>query len=352
MRNLASVSSVVSAANRPEYRSADGRTEYGVINLKVSGSEAVPVIDRIEQVLTQSHARNLKTFLTGKPVVDCDVQRISKTDLGRAELFALPLTLVALLFVFGSLVAAAMPLAMGIMTVSVTFGLLYFVTLKMDLSVFALNFSSMLGLGLGNDYSLLMVSRFREELLSASIEQALIRTVDRAGRAVFFSGLTVCIGLVSLLLFPILLLRSLGVAGSLVVLLSVAAALTLLPALLGIVGHKINRGRQVVQPASDCVPLHYPQGGVWSAIAKNVIRYSVPAVVVVLVIVTTLTAPFLEARFGLIDASILSKAIPARDAVEVLKQAFGPGEIAPILLAVSTKDDHDPILSERHIATL
>lgn len=345
VRNLPSVSSVASATNRPEYRSADGRIEYSVINLTVNGTEAIPVIDRIEQILTQSHARNLKTFLTGKPVVDRDVQRISKTDLGRAELFALPLTLVALLFVFGSVLAAAMPVAMGIITVSVTFGLLYFVTLAMDLSVFALNFSSMLGLGLGIDYSLLMVSRFREELLSGSIEQALVRTVDRAGRAVFFSGLTVCIGLVSLLLFPIVLLRSLGVAGSLVVLLSVAAALTLLPALLGIVGHKINRDRHLVQSASH-------QGGVWSAIAQNVIRYSVPAVAVVLVIVAILTAPFLKARFGLIDASILPKAVPSREAVEVLKQAFGPGEIAPILLAVTPKDDHDPILSEQHIATL
>ena len=147
IRNLPSVNSIVSSVERPEYRSADGSTQYSVINLKTSGSEAVPILDRIEQVLTESHHRNLKTFLTGKPVVDRDAQRISKKDLGKAELFALPLTLVALLFVFGSVVAAAMPVAMGVMTVSVTFGLLYFVTLRMDLSVFALNITSMLGLG-------------------------------------------------------------------------------------------------------------------------------------------------------------------------------------------------------------
>ena len=345
VRNLPLVSSVLSAVKRPEYRSADRRTEYSVINLKVSGPEEVPVIDRIEQVLTHSDAQKLNTFLIGKPVVDRDVQRISKTDLGKAELFALPLTLVALLVVFGSVVAATMPVAMGVMTVSITFGLLYFVTLKMDLSVFALNFSSMLGLGLGIDYSLLIVNRFREELLSGSIEEALVRTVDTAGRAVFFSGLTVCIGLVSMLLFPILILRSLGLAGSLVVLLSVAASLTLLPALLGIVGYKINRKRRVVEPT--------PQGkGVWSAIAQNVIRYSVAAVAVVLVIVAILTAPFLEARFGLVDANILPKAVPAREGIEVLKQAFGSGQITPILLAVSTKTLGDSILSEQHIATL
>ena len=344
VRSLPSVSSVVSAVERPEYRSVDGSTEYSVINLKASNSETNLVIDRIEQAIAQSDARNLKTYLTGKLVVDRDVQNISKVDLSRAEAIALPLTLIALLFVFGSVVAAAMPVAMGVMTVSVTFGLLYLVALKMDLSVFALNITSMFGLGLGIDYSLLIVNRFREELLSASVEQAIVRTVDTAGRAVFFSGLTVCIGLVSLLIFPILLLRSLGLAASLVVLLSVVAALTLLPALLGIFGEGINRWR-VVRPA----PV---RGGFWTFLAHQIIRYSVAAVAVVLVIVAVLTSPFLEAHFALVDASILPKTVPAREGVEVLKRAFEPGVIAPILLAVSTTTSTNGILSEGNIAKL
>lgn len=343
IRNLPSVGTVISAVEYPEYRSKDGRTQYGVINLKVSGSEAFRVIDRIEQVLNQNSTKNLKTFLTGKPVVDRDAQRISKEDLARAELLALPLTLVALVFVFGSLVAAGMPVAMGAVTVSVTLGLLYLLTLKLSVSVFALNITSMLGLGLGIDYSLLIVNRFREELANASVEEAIIRTVDTAGRAVFFSGLTVCIGLVCLLLFPILLLQSLGIAGSLVVMLSVAAALTLLPALLGLVGHRINLGRR----------LPPPQGrGFWAAIARTVIRHSLVAMVVVLVIVAGLTSPFLAARFGLGDANVLPNSYPARKGVEVLQQAFGPGEVAPILLAVSTQSAGDRILSNQHLETL
>ncbi|HEY9674872.1 MAG TPA: MMPL family transporter [Waterburya sp.] len=344
VRRLPSVSSVVSAAEHPEYRSSDGTTEYSVINLKVRGSEAVPAIDSIEQVTTQSHALTLKTYVTGKPVVDRDAQRISKADLSRAESIALPLTLIALLFVFGSAVAAAMPVAMGVMAVSVTFGLLFLVALKMDLSVFALNTTSMLGLGLGIDYSLLIVNRFREELLSGTVEQAVIRTVDTAGRSVFFSGLTVCIGMVSLLMFPILILRSLGVAGSLVVLLSVVAALTLLPAVLAILGKGINRWR-VVRPAPQT-------GGIWTFFARNVVRYGVAAVAVVLVILAVFASPFLQARFGIGDASILPSHVPAREGVEVLKRSFGPGEISPILLAVSTKIPADRILSEQHIATL
>ncbi len=344
VKNLPSVSSVVSATERPDYLNTEGNIQYSVINLKVTGLETVPVIERIEQVLSESNTGNLKTFLTGKFVVERDAQRISKVDLAKAELFALPLTLVALLFVFGSVIAATMPVAMGIMSVSVTFGLLCLVSLKMDLSVFVLNITSMLGLGLGIDYSLLIVNRFREELETNSVEKAIVRTIDTAGRAVFFSGLTVCIGLVSLLLFPILLLRSLGVAGSLVVLLSVAAALTLLPALLGIVGHNINRW--------TVVPISPQRSGIWSNIAQNVIRYSVAAVAIVLAIVIILTSPFFQARFGVGDASILPKGVSAREGVEVLSKAFGPGETSPLLLAISTKSPGDSIFSEQHIATL
>lgn len=343
--DISSVSSVVSASKRPEYRSQDGHTQYAEINLKVSGSQAFPIIDRIEQILKENQTQNLQTFLTGKLVVDKNAQSISKTDLGRAELFALPLILVTLLFVFGSVIAAAMPVAMGVMAVSITLGLLYLITFKLSVSVFALNITSMLGLSLGIDYSLLIVNRFREELATGSVEQAVVRTVDTAGRAVFFSGLTVCISLICLLLFPILLLQSLGVAGSLVVILSVAASVTLLPALLSFVGHRINMGRRIIQPRLQ-------KTNIWTKIARSVIRYSLVAVVVVLVIVTGLTSPFLTARFGVGDANILPKADSAREAVDILSQAFGTGEVTPILLAVSTESSNDRILSESHVETL
>lgn len=342
VRSLSTVSSVLSTKQHPEYRSTDGSTEYSIINLKTSASEGVAAIASIEQVLAQTNSLSLKTYLTGKPVVDIEAQRISKADLSKAEAIALPLTLITLIFVFGSAVAAAIPVAMGVMTVSITLGLLSLLTLKIDLSVFALNITSMLGLGLGIDYSLLIVNRFREELLVGSVEQAVIRTVDTAGRAVFFSGLTVCIGLISLLIFPILLLQSFGVAGSVVVMLSVVAALTLLPALLAILGERVNLWR-VVRLAQ--------RGGFWTFFARKVMRYSVPSVVVILVIVAVFASPFLEARFGLGDASVIPRAVPAREGVEVLKQAFGAGEISPLLLAVSS-DPGVPILSGPHISTL
>ncbi len=345
LRRLPSIRSITNAIENPKYRSVDRDVQYSVIQLQVEGREADRAIDHIEQILTQQPSSSFKTFLTGKPIVDRAVQQISKADLGRVELLILPLTLVALLLVFGSVVAASMPIAMGVTTVSVTFGLLYLVTLNLSVSVFALNLTTMLGLGLGIDYSLLIVNRFREELKSSTVEEAITQTLETAGKTVFFSGLTVCIGLVCLMLFPILLLQSLGIAGAIVVLLSVASSLTLLPALLGFVGHRI-------EASSSSQSRLAAQQSFWATTARTVTRYSLVAAFIVLVIVAGLTSPFLAARFGLSNADILPRSTPAREGAEILQRSFAPGETSPIFLAVSTQTPNDSILSKQHIATL
>jgi putative drug exporter of the RND superfamily len=344
IRQIEGVKAIAPAIEHPEHRSADGRTEYSTISLSIEDTQAFPVIEQIEQRLQQHSTSTLRTFLTGESVVDRDGQRLTQTDLQRVELLALPLTLIALLVVFGSVVAAALPIVMGVMAVSITSGILAIITLQVDISVLALNLTTMLGLGLGIDYSLLMVSRFQEELQPDSLEQSVIRTVEAAGRAVFFSGLTVGIGLLSLLSFPVLLLRSLSIAGAVVVCISVAAALTLVPALLGLVGTGINRWR--------VVPTSSWRAGIWGAIARNTMRHSIAAVAFVTVLILTLSSPFQHARFGLGDYSILPQSIPSRQGVEVLHQSFGVGETVPILLAVSSATPGEPILSSAHIATL
>lgn len=344
VRNLPVVSKVVSVKEHPEYQSPDGKTQYSVIQVRGKDHDMVPAIDQIERVLIQHSSQHVRTFLTGKPSIEREVQRIGKADLGQVELWILPVILVVLVVVFGSIIAAMMPIAMGIITVSVTLGLLYLVTLKLSVSVFALNLTSMLGLGLGIDYALLMVNRFRQELISGSVKQAITETLDTAGRAVFFSGLTVCIGLVGLMLFPIRLLQSLGIAGAIVVTLSVMTALTLLPALLSVIGHRIHYG--------SIFPVTTRQQEWWSKIARTVIRHSVVAVMIVLLIVAGLAAPFFAAQFGVGSADTLPKSVSPRAGVEVLNQAFGVGETAPILLAIQSKTPGDSILSKRHIATL
>jgi putative drug exporter of the RND superfamily len=206
----------------------------------------------------------------------------------------------------------------------------------MPMSVLAINFASMLGLGLGIDYSLLMVNRFREERQTRSKIDAIVRTVATAGEAVFVSGLTVCISLACLMLFPIALLRSISVAGSIVVLLSVFVALTVLPALLMLLGDRLNwRDHRSVDQRYQF----------WSTIARQVTRHSVLSLLGVLLVIGGLTAPFLRAEVGLGDASILPPTVAARSGVDVLQKAFGPGETAPILLAISTTKSGDRILS-------
>ncbi len=334
------VQSVTRSADHPEFRSADGHTQYHLVNLKSASGTA---IDRIEDLFKRDIPQDLQVFVTGRAVVDRDAQRISKADLGRAELVALPLTLITLLFVFGSWVAAAIPIVMGLLSVSTTLGCLYWFAQQMEMSVLAINFASMLGLGLGIDYSLLMVNRFRQERQVRSSSEAIARTVETAGEAVFVSGLTVCISLACLMMFPIALLRSISVAGSLVVMLSVTVALTVLPALLMLVGDRIRW-----QNGAETKP----RGQFWRIIAQKVTRHSVLSLLGVLLVIGVLSAPFLQAEFGLGDASVLPPDVKARRGVEVIQNAFGPGETAPILFAVSMPNNQGKILSGEAIDRL
>ncbi len=351
VQKLPATKQVTSPSERPDYQSADGRVQYSVIELS-SQKKLSSDIAAIEQVLTerssqtpsQNPAQNITTYLTGKPAIDREVQRISKADLGRVELWVLPVMLGVLILVFGSLVAATMPIAIGIVAVSTTLGLLYIVSLKLSVSVFALNLTSMLGLGLGIDYALLIVKRFQQELRDRSVEQAISVTLATAGRAIFFSGLTVCVSLFGLMLFPIRLLQSLGIAGAMVVSLSVLSALTLLPALLSVVGHRIYYGN--IFSVTD-----RPQR-FWRQVAGVVIRYSVPAAIAVLLIVAGLTAPFFAADFGIANAEILPQSNPAREGVDVLNRAFGAGETSPILLAIQPAQPDEALLSAQHIEAL
>lgn len=348
IRSLPEVASIVTPVERPEYISSNGQTQYSVINLKSTSAEA---IDQIEQIIdrdkvsaSQNAEPTLKIYLTGKPAIDRAVQSISKADLRRVELAVLPITLIVLVLVFGSVVAAAMPIAMGVVTVSVTLGLLYLIAQRLSVSVFALNLTSMLGLGLGIDYALLIVNRFQKELAAYPVEQAIRITSDTAGRAIFFSGITVCISLFGLVLFPIRLLQSLGIAGAIVVSLSVLTALTLLPALLSVVGHGIHYG--------SLFSVANKQQKFWRNIARIVIRRSVLFTILVLLVVAGLTAPFFSANFGVGNADVLPISTPARAGIDQINQAFGPGETAPILITVQPRIANERLFTPAHVATL
>ncbi len=283
VRELDEVRYVASYAGSEDGRfiSKDGEKSYAVIAFNVSIDETRNVV---EEVRAGVRSDELETYVTGAPAVYQDLERASNEDVKRAEKYAFPFAIVILIFAFGTLVAAGVPVLIGGASVLTSLAALYFIAGFYDMSVFTLTLSTMLGLGLGIDYALFFVSRFREELENFPAAEAVPRTVATAGRSIFFSGTAVLIGLSGLLFFPFMFMRSIGVAGVVVVFVSVLAALTLLPAFLGILGHRINL--LSIRRRRDGLGT-----GFWSRSADVVMRRPVIVILLVAVILGTLLYP-------------------------------------------------------------
>src|SRR5207245_5737529 len=221
-----------------------------------------------------------------------------------------------------SVVAAVLPALVGGGAVIVSLALIFGLGQITTLSIFVLNITTLFGLGLGVDYSLFIVSRFREELTRGrNVEEAVAITIATAGRAVTFSGLTVSIGLLGLVFFRINMLRSVGIGGVLVVLMAVLAAISLLPAVLAIIGTRVNAfpvrlprlwGRKQNQPNPDSSTATDPQYGFWYQLSQLVMRYPVRIFVSVLLVLIGLGLPFLMVRFSALYVCILLADVPSR----------------------------------------
>ena len=238
------VARVVSHLIAPRQVSDDRHTAYDIVFLDLPPDKSPDALPILRERLR--HPPGLDVALAGGPAFYGDVQTVSEADLQRSEIISLPLAALALLLVFGSVVAAGVPLVVGGSAVIVALAAIFVVASLTPMSIFVLNLATLLGLGLGVDYSLLLTSRFREELALRPdgpdrVADAVHATVVTAGRAVFFSGLTVLLGLLGLVLFEFMILRSVGIAGAIVVGFAVVSALTLLPAVLTIVGTRIDR---------------------------------------------------------------------------------------------------------------
>ena len=344
VQRMPEVSGIVSFADNPRQISLDRHAAYVNITLKADPDSAPKLLPELEHRIQP--VPGLKASIGGGPVFYEDIQSVSESDLRRAEMLAFPFAIIALLLVFRSVVAAVLPALLGGCAVVVSLALLFGLGQVTTLSIFVLNITTLFGLGLGVDYSLFMVSRFREELAHGySVEEAVAITVATAGRAVTFSGFTVSIGLSGLIFFHINMLHSVGLGGILVVLIAVFAAITLLPAVLAIIGTRVNAfpvriarlwGRGRIQPAgADGNQQH----GFWYRLSQLVMRYPVRILVPVLLVLIALGLPFLGVRFSAPDASILPAHVPSRAAYDLLASRFDVRETTPILLAVQTKGD-------------
>src|SRR5216684_993015 len=275
VRSMQEVSGVVSFTDNPRQISLDRHAAYVTVLLKPDPDSAPKLLPELERRLQP--ISDLKMSIGGGPVFYEDIQSVSERDLRRAEMLAFPFAIIALLLVFRSVVAAVLPALVGGAAVVVSLALIFGLGQITNLSIFVLNITTLFGLGIGVDYSLFMVSRFREELAHGrDVEEAVAITVATAGRAVTFSGLTVSIGLVGLVFFSINMLRSVGMGGVLVVLMAVFAAITLLPAVLAIVGTRINafpvRIPRLWGRRKNESEVHH---GFWYRLSQVVMRYPV-----------------------------------------------------------------------------
>jgi RND superfamily putative drug exporter len=311
----------------------DGRSTYVTVDFTASESATANLIPKLQGAAPAGPATIL---LTGEPAIDHFTIKASDTDAQRAELYTFPIALVVLLLVFGTLVAAGMPLAMGAVAIALTLAGIFVVASYYSTSVFILNTATMIGLGISIDYSLFMVSRFRDELRARPVDEAVARTVGTAGEAILFSGLAVIIGFAALCIINVPVLTSIAIGGALVVAASVLAAMSFLPALLALLGPRINAVR--VAPWVHTGRSLTERGGIWHQIALTVMRRPWLVIAGVLLLIGALAWPVYQLQLGVSGANLLPADSAPQRGLNILYQQFGQGNFAPVLMVVQTSD--------------
>jgi uncharacterized membrane protein YdfJ with MMPL/SSD domain len=264
--------------------------------------------------------------VTGEWTYDHDLNQLSQDDLRTGELqFGLPVALVVLLLVFGSIVAGLVPLMLALVSITVALGLTAVVSQLYELSIFTVNMLSGMGLALGIDYALFVVSRFREERTHGREQfDAIEATGGSASRAVLFSGLAFVLAMIGLVLVPDTIFRSLATGAILVGIVSVLAALTLLPALLGLLGDRINALRLPLlgRAAESGTARESP---VWSAVVRGVMRRPVVTLALSVAVLLALSVPVLDLKMGFVGVRTMPDRFPSKQGFVALDQAFGVG---------------------------
>ncbi|HEV2953677.1 MAG TPA: MMPL family transporter, partial [Candidatus Dormibacteraeota bacterium] len=317
----------------PTFLSTDGTQTFLAVNLKPATPDAGIEAEHIAALLKSQP----NTKVGGAAMAQQQVQEQVKKDLGMAESLAFPLLFLLSLWVFRGLIAATLPLMGGGITILGAFLGLRLVTLHTPLSIFALNLTTGMGLGLAIDYSLFILSRFREEMKAGlTVDKAVSRSLATAGRTVLFSSLTVAVALSSLLVFPEPFLYSMAVGGIITSLMAAASALVLLPAVLRLLGRRVNslaptRWHREMEEAE----------GFWYRLARIVLRRPVFSALAAGGVLILLGLPFLSMKFTSVDTSVLPASYSSRQVNDVLTQDF-PATATPAMYAVFTSPSGDP----------
>jgi RND superfamily putative drug exporter len=343
--DLAQVASYWSTG-APSLKSQDGR--QALVLGRVTGDEQT--FDERARQLTAAYAGDgpdLRVQVGGQIQVFREVGDQVERDLARAEGIAVPITLLLLVVVFGSAVAGMLPLAVGGVAIVGTLLLLRLLGDLTDVSIYALNLTTALGLGLAIDYSLFIVSRYREELRAGrEPADALLVTMTTAGRTVLFSAATVAVALLALLVFPLYFLRSFGYAGIAVVALAALGALVVLPALLAVLGRRVDHlrlpiGRRPRSPGARPAGAAGPDtgGGFWHRLATGVMRRPLPVATAVVAFLLLLGTPFLGVRFGLPDDRVLPASAGSRQVADALRAGFAADDAGALAVVATATGD-------------
>ena len=322
----------------PRHLSRDGHRARAIVELagraspfeSLEFSSVPPDVYRSLRRLVSSE--RLQIVATGSPALHADFTSMAEADLRRCEIVTLPLVLLLLLFVFGSVVAAALPLFVAGLAVGLGVAAMLALSHVTPVSIYAQNLVTMIGLGVAVDYALFVVSRYREELRGGDVAAALGTTMATAGRAILFSGLTVAIGFAGMLLVPIGALTSLGLAGAMVVGLAVLYSATLVPALLAILGPRIDAIR---------LPIAWraPSGenGLWHRTATFVMERPWTVLIPVLAVLIAAGLPIRSIRLGMADPTILPADAESRRGDELRRSAFPDGETHPVIVVLEDR---------------
>lgn len=292
------------------------RHAYGILNFTKDAGSLGNEIEQLHKKLKQE--KGLKVTMTGEPVIVKDLNEASQEDLAKAEMIGLPIALIVLILAFGGLVAAGIPIVIGVVSILMTMGVVYFFSYTTDLSIFILNIVPMIGLALSIDFALLFINRYKEEIAIRPIAEAIQVTVATAGRSIIFSGMCVFIGLSGLLFIKIDIFQNVALGGMIVVFISALSAITFLPALLALLGNRINK-LSIFRVSKKNQPI-------WNKFASFVMKRPLLMIFAALFILLSGLIPAKNMTLAIPGTDSLPPDYPSRLAFETFREEFVPKE--------------------------
>jgi len=337
------VTAVAAAARRGAAALTDGKAGpvlsagpgvyYAQINTTLENAKAsdrTPAVRAAVGQIPGAHA-----YVTGYPAINHDTTPLYSQDLARGELIALPISLLVLAFMFATLGGIVVPVAFAAITIPTTLGGVWILAHTLEMATYVTNIVTLLGIAIAIDYSMLVVFRFREQLArDEDPHEALLTTMATAGRATLFSGSTVAVGLALLAFLPVPFIRSMGIGGLLVPVVSMAASATLLPALLSLLGPRVNSLRIV--PSGVLERRTAGEGGFWTRLAHTIMRRPVPILLVSAAVMLMIAGPALGLKLTAGDNRGVPGGTNSTEGLFVLERTLGPGALAPNQIVVDT----------------